>query len=523
MNYEKTSGIFTLPSPTLGIACVDFPQDCFTVFFERIEKNFNSVTTGESDILINKKSTYDAEEYDLTVTESSIKINASTSQGVIMALTTLYLMVNKDGSIPCCKAHDKPRYSHRGLSFDCARQFFSTETVKNVIEQMARVKLNTLHWHLSDDQAWRIESKQFPKLHSLYGDNFYTQDEIKEIVHFAYLRGIEIVPEIDMPGHTTGILSAYPEFSCSGKEVSPAVYGGVYTIVLCAGSEKTYTFINNVLDEVCSLFPSSRFHIGGDEVPKHEWRNCSVCQKKMQEQNLTDEIQLQGYFSNRIIEMFKKHNKHAICWNDSLEAANFDRNATVQYWTVQHEDSMPAFIYNSGKVIYSEMFTFYFDYPHSMTPLRRVYNDPLVILNNECSDLIIGLEAALWAEHIPTAERLGEMIFPRIYAVAERGWSFECNYEDFITRLNTFMENNHVSEVSNTPQSGWDPVGQARQQETLAHMGVMSKAMPPEVRNETMKNVTLNKTFQDKFNQCFFVLEEDAPILMAMSNAQQGG
>jgi len=517
MTYTKKEETYTLPYPYVNICCADFDTACYTVFLERTGREYGP--SNSCNITIHKQASYDIEEYSLVVETDGINIVASSVTGVIMALTTLHQLISNNGIIRCCNIHDKPRYLHRGLSLDCARQFYPVSDIKNIIEQMSKVKLNTLHWHLTNDQAWRIESTRYPKLHQKYGSAYYSQADIRDIVSYASLRGIEIVPEIDMPGHTIGLLASYPDVSCFGKEVKPAEYGGVYATVLCAGNENTYSFIESLLDEICPLFPSPRFHIGGDEVPKHEWRKCIHCQEKMKELNL-DEVQLQGYFSNRIIEVLKKHNKQAICWNDSLEATNFNNEAAIQYWTVQHEDSMPGFIQMGGQVIYSEMFSFYFDYPHSMTPLKRVYQDPIEIMGKDCTDSIIGIEACLWAEHIPTVKRLGEQLFPRLYAIAERAWSHEHNYPDFIVRLSRFMEIFHLPEVSFTPKDKWDPQGQTRQQDMLAHMGVMAAAMPTEIREETMRNITLNKSFQEKYNKSFFVLEEDMPILERMRMAQ---
>ena len=519
ITYTSANGVYTLPSSQVKVDYHDFTADCISVFSVRTGHKLMKSSADECHISIDKNLKFRAEEYEIVINERGIKIEASTENSVVMAFTTLYQLMDKEGKLSFCHIHDEPRYAHRGLSLDCARQFFSISDLKNIIEQMSRVKLNTLHWHLSNDQAWRIESKRFPKLHQLYGAEIYKQTEITEIVEYASVRGIKVVPEINTPGHAIGILAAYPEHSCSGKEVKPALYGGVYATVLCPGNEKTYRFMEELFAEICPLFPSSHFHIGGDEVPKHEWVKCEYCQNKIKEQNLKNEIELQGYFSNRIIAMIGKHNKQAISWNDSLEAENFNRDATIQYWTVQYEDSMPAFIEKGGKIVYSEMFSFYFDYPVSMTPLKRVYQDALEILGKDCSDAIIGIEACLWAEHIRDANRLGELLFPRLYAVAERAWSSQCDYADFIERLSRFMAFCHDEKVSHTPQAGWDPIGESRQQETLKHMGIMAKAMPQEVRDETMSNISLNDTFQAKFSQCFFNVNEDKFILEQMNNA----
>ncbi|MDR1116947.1 MAG: beta-N-acetylhexosaminidase [Oscillospiraceae bacterium] len=489
---------FVLPQQ-ISVSCA-FDDVCLKAFLERTGLVLGS--SADNHIVVGKQPGYGNEEYSLEVSDSGITILASGEKGAINAFASLYQIISENGSIPQCKIHDCPRYQHRGLNLDCARHFFSADEVKRVIEQMSLVKMNVLHWHLADDQGWRIESKRYPKLHEQ--NEYYSQKEIADIVSFAADRGVEIVPEIDLPGHVTALLAAYPEYSCSSKTVKRAEYGGIYSVVLCPGSEKTYAFVEELLDEICPLFPSARFHLGGDEVPKKEWKKCECCQAKIAEEKLEDETQLQGYFSNRLMNMIDKHGKKAILWNDSLEASNLNKDMLIEYWSVQYADEMRTYADNGGKFIYADMFRFYFDYPHSFVPLKHVYGGPMAVLDTDYaeSNAVVGVECCLWTERVETPEKLEEMLFPRIYAVAEVGWSRECkDYEDFKARLTEFIKNHHSLNVK--PADMWDPEGESRKQELIAYMSGASKAVPPEIREETMSNYTPNKYFRDAMSSWY--------------------
>jgi hexosaminidase len=388
--------------------------------------------------------------------------------------------------------------------------------VKRIIEQMSLVKMNTLHWHLTDDQGWRIEIKRYPRL--TYGNDYFTQDEIRDLVVYAATRGIEVIPEIEMPGHITGLLAAYPEYSCSGKERQLAKSGGIYPVILCGGSEKTYDLLVDLFDEICPLFPGSRFHIGGDEAPKKEWQKCPCCQQRIKENGLTNETELQGYLSNRVVEILAKHGKTAICWNDSLEAANLNQNVSIQFWSIQYAESFAPFVKNGGKFIYSDMFTYYLDYPHAMSSLRRIYCEPQIIVETDYSDhpAMLGIEACLWSEHIKDERGLEEHLFPRLYAVAEIAWSKNRDYDDFKMRLQKFLDKYHPGDMGYVPVEGWEPQGQIRQQEAIAYWGMLMSSMPEEVRKETMEAAAPSKLFQQRFAQSFFQ-PEDLPLFMKMS------
>jgi len=507
--FTQSGGVYTLPN-IIAISG-PFEDSCCSVFLQRTERTLQA--SNRSDITLSKDDALSSEEYIIVVDNGGVKISAASENSVILAFATLYQMIDKDGNIPHCQINDAPRYGHRGLSFDCARHFFPADEIKRIIEQMSLVKMNVLHWHLADDQGWRIESKRYPKLHAQ--NEYYSQQDIADIVAFAGERGVEIIPEIDMPGHARALLAAYPEYSCSGIEVKRAEYGGIYSIVLCAGNEKTYEFVGDLLDEICPLFPSSRFHIGGDEVPKKEWKKCSHCQAKIHEMGLKDETELQAYFSNRVIEMLARHGKSAVCWNDSLEATNLNRDVLVQYWSVQYADDIPPYVNAGGKFIYSDMFRFYFDYPYFMIPLEKVYNGPMSILETGYSDsaAVVGIEACLWSERIVTADRLEEQLFPRLYAVAEVAWHDGArDYADFKSRLSVFLDSYHSLNLK--PAELWDPQGETRKQELVEYMSRANAGMPEEVRRETMENYKPNKYFRDAMAS--FYTAEDAAIIAGL-------
>lgn len=511
---EEQEGYFTLPATSIAVGLSSFDETCVQAFFERTKIKCHGGAELKKDIQLVQEDNYAPDEYELSISDEGILVKAATNDAIIYALTTLYQLLNGQNQVPFVQVHDMPRYLHRGLSLDVARHFFDAREVKRIIEQMAIVKMNVLHWHLVDDQGWRIESKRFPKLHQEAGDEYYTQREIHEVVTYAAERGIEVIPEIDMPGHASALLAAYPEYSCSGKEVKLAVSGGIYPIILCAGDEKTYELIGELLDEICPLFPSTRFHVGGDEAPKTEWIKCPHCQKKINEEHLANEIELQGYFTNRVKEMLKQKGKTVICWNDSLEANNLAHDVFIQFWSVNFAEYLKPFIAKGGQFIYSDMFTYYFDYPHSMTPLKRLYEDPISIDEIDYSNnpALKGIEVCLWAEHLDTNPKLEERLFPRLYAAAEVMWSKVRDYNDFEERLIHFLFAFHPVDIACVPQSGWNPQGDKRREEALAYMASITAAMAPEVLAETARSAAPNEMFQKRFMQSFFEAS-DLPFL----------
>jgi hexosaminidase len=363
---------------------------------------------------------------------------------------------------------------------DSARHFFAVTEVERIIEEMSQVKLNLLHWHLSDDQGWRIESKVFPKLSSLNGQPFYTQDEIRHVVSFAKEQGVEVIPEIDMPGHTTAMIAAYPEVSCRGEPVSLAQGGGIYKVILCAGKERTYSFLFTLLDEVVALFESPYFHLGGDEAPKSEWEQCDDCKAYKEKMGLANFEDLQGHFTARLAELLRQKGKTVMCWNDVLNAAALPENLTVQYWIEWGELKKTAAYYDKGgPVVFSDMFSLYFDYPSSFSSLKKVYNYRPVIGTRDCSDgtNTVGIEACLWSEGIITPQNLETAIFPRLFALAEAGWTRNRDYGDFEKRLIGKLESLTSRGIAFTPLDQSNPEGEARTAAIVQYFKALSGTM----------------------------------------------
>ena len=346
-------------------------------------------------LVIKKDSSLDKEEYKLEVTPDLISIKASSETGAYYALQTLrqigkFELGSKE--IPCCIINDKPRFSWRGVQLDESRHFFGKEYVKKMLDMMFMLKLNVFHWHLTDDQGWRIEIKKYPLLTEIgskraytqihgWGSTdiineeysgFYTQDDIKEIVDYAAKRGIMVVPEIDFPAHCAAAIAAYPWLAC--REINrdvPGYSGGAIpqrklrqfdkNRPICPGKNKTVDFVKNVIDEVCSLFPAPYFHIGGDEAPKSEWKKCPCCQKRIKDNNLKDEEDLQGWLNNEILAFVKSKGKGLIGWNEVLKAKSLDKSVICQYWTPKKDSRARDWANNGNSVILSNHQSFYFD------------------------------------------------------------------------------------------------------------------------------------------------------------------
>jgi hexosaminidase len=310
--------------------------------------------------------------------------------------------------------------------------------------------------------------------------------------------------------------------SCSGKKVEPAACGGIYPIILCAGKEEVYSLISELLDEICPLFPSGKFHVGGDEAPKREWEKCPRCQQKIKEEGLPDEKALQGYFTNRIIEVLKAKGKTPVCWNESLEAAALDKSSIIQYWMPTGAEATKNWASSGGKFIYSDMFTYYFDYPNSMSKVQRVYEEKLSLADEDCSDNpgLLGIECCLWTEHIRENKGLEEKLFPRLYAAAEKMWGTNSDYQEFLERLRLFISRFHPADMGLIPEESWNPTGEARLNESLGFLAMMSQSMSPEAKAEVSTSID-PQTLQRAFMEHFFE-PADMPFLMRVMQGLLG-
>lgn len=469
-SVHMQEGSVKLPE-TVTVSLGDFAPWCLEAFAARLDGH---VETAENGFITLKKADIAKEGYKLTVTKDGITVEAADESGAVWALTTVTELTAEGEALPIVTIEDAPHYGHRGLSLDCSRHFFTADEVKKVIDQMTRVKLNVLHWHLVDDQGWRIECKTLPLLHETTG-TYYTQEEIRSVIEYARVRGMEIIPEIDMPGHTRSMIAAYPHLSCFGEKTELCQFGGIFEKIFCPGKDETFEFIEKLLTEVCALFPDDRFHIGGDEAPKTEWKKCPHCKARMEALGLTDYEDLQGYFTKRVVAILKKHGKRTVCWNDVLESKDVDTENIIQYWTAQHEAPVPAFIERGGKVIFSNMSALYFDYPHGINSLNKVYHYQPVVMGKSYADSpnMLGYEAALWSEQVETPEHLEELLFPRLYAVSEIAWNEAGDYADFEHRAEKKIEIAAKQGVNCMTKDGWNPEGEARVQSAatfIAHM-----------------------------------------------------
>jgi hexosaminidase len=427
---------------------------------------------------IKRDGALDEDEYKLVITKENITIRASAQLGAYYALQSLRQLSRYElgvRRIPCCTVSDKPEYKWRGLQLDESRHFFGKEEVKRLLDMMFMLKLNVFHWHLTDDQGWRIEIKKYPLLTEIGSvrdytqiggwnstsivnerySGFYTQEDIKEIVGYAAQRGIMIVPEIDFPAHCASAIAAYPWLACRELDRNvPGYFGGAipekrlkqkdWNRTICLGKDKVTEFVLDVLDEVCGLFPAPYFHIGGDEAPKDEWQNCPLCQERIRSLGLDGEDGLHGYFNNTVLEHLKKHGKRMIGWNDILRSQNLDKSAVVQYWTPKRDRRAEQFVNSGGNLIMSNHKSFYFDMTYAQYPLDNTYGYSIADygVKPENRDNILGLEGELWSEWIDGREKLDFNLHPRAEALAEVAWSpqGQRNFEDFLQRLDRFKD-----------------------------------------------------------------------------------
>ena len=433
-----------------------------------------------------------AEGYSLEVTPTAINITAADAHGVFYAFQSLRQMVAPEAlteervgsvDIVAAKIEDAPHFPYRGVLFDVCRHFFTVEEVKTVIDAAAMHKMNRLHWHITEDQGWRIEIKKYPKLtevgsvredsqvvgthrvHGLqlegkpYGPYFYTQDQIREVVAYAAERFITVVPEIDMPGHMVAALASYPHLGCLGEKGDYKVWTrwGISDDVLCIGKETTFEFIEGVLAEVLELFPSEYIHIGGDECPRVRWTECPHCKARMKKERLKNEAQLQTYFNHRVEAFLQKHGRKMIGWDEILEGG-VSPTTTVMSWRGTKGGIAAAKAGN--QVIMTPTTYCYLDYPQGADttqeppfgerrpekphylPLTKVYSiDPYDQLTEDEQQYIIGVQGNLWTEHVNTFDLAMYMFLPRMSAIAESGWSHtNKDFERYTESLNNLVK-----------------------------------------------------------------------------------
>ena len=428
--------------------CEDFVDFCRKAFNKKVRIHED---TGEERSIILKldNAIENAEGYTLRCENRRVYINAKTESGLFYGLQTLkQLLLQTDGKIPYIEISDYPRFAYRGFMLDCGRYFYSVDDVKRVVDLMAIHKLNTLHWHLTEDQGWRVEIKKYPLLtqkgstrshtnfnHKAHG-GYYTQDNIKEIVAYCHVRKIKVIPEFDIPGHSVAAISCYPYLSCLDRDLEVATHWGVKHDILCAGKESTYKFVYDVLDELIELFPDKIIHIGGDEAVKMRWKNCPHCQKVIKENNLRDEDDLQMFFMTKVDEYLKTKGYSSVMWNYDTSGSTDNLNADIT-WTVcgltEHNKALVENELKRGRrLINTSCYPYYFDFPYGWNTLKMVCEDDGALTAND--EDTWGIEAQMWTEYVPDMKRLEFLTFPRLGAMAENAWA-EKAYPSFSTFL----------------------------------------------------------------------------------------
>ncbi len=446
-----------------------------------------------------------AEGYTLNVSKDGITIDANSETGCFYGTQTLRWLLQSGGSpsgtetfsVGCCEILDYPRFPYRGYMLDEGRYFLGVDVVKSVLDWMAFLKLNRFHWHLTEDQGWRIEIKKYPKLTEIgskrdstpiYRNNrppngvensdgiphggFYTQEQIKGIIEYAAQRHIVVVPEIEMPGHATAALASYPEMRCllpedfppqgadifghhlDGTDIKVASNWGVFANILCASNPKAIEFVHDILKEVSGLFPGPIVHIGGDEVPKAQWMCCDRCQDKMATLGLKTEEDLQKSFTAEIIDYLASLGKKTMLWNEHTDdtLAARKENVICQYWTGSPE-RVNGFLENDGRVLMSPSSFVYVDMSYYTLPLKKVHDyDPLgaetvkaiskLAVKMADAGGIVGVEAPMWGEVFQSKAQVEYCTFPRVLAVADTCWAPQDNknYARFKERVGTALK-----------------------------------------------------------------------------------
>ena len=416
--------------------------------------------------LVSSSDSLGVEGYELSVKADSIQLRASKPQGLFYGIQTLRQLTESDGKnevkIPCVKILDRPRFRWRGVMLDCARHFMTKDYIKRTIDRIAFHKLNVLHLHLTDDQGWRIEIKKYSKLMETgawRGENqdryggYYTQDDLKEIVVYAKERFVEIVPEFDMPGHASAAIASYPELSCHGKTIPVETGWGIFDEVFCPGKENTFAFLEGVLVEIMDIFPSPYIHIGGDEAPRKNWEACAHCQKRIEDEKLENEHELQSYLIQRVARFLSKRGRILTGWDEILQGGGLPQGTVVQSW--QGMEGAVSAAKKGMDVISSPLQFVYYDYPQTekqvaskpdwmrLTTLETVYTfDPVPDgLTPQEAKHVLGGECTVWTEHAPQPE-VDRQLFPRTCAFAETVWTPEAlrDWDDFSQRLEPLLK-----------------------------------------------------------------------------------
>ena len=417
----------------------------------------------------------ETEEYSLTMSADVAKISAKTYQGLMWGYQSLIQLLppeivletkqTKTWRAQALNVNDKPRYPFRGIMAETSRHFLNITELRMLVDHMARYKLNILHLHFSDDQGWRLESKKFPKLTEIgsyreaspmrwdwsksdntpYGPYFYTIEEMRDLIRYAKQRGIEVFPEVEIPGHSLAALAAYPEYSCTGGPFKPWTTWGVQNNLYCAGSDKTLEFLEELLDEIFEIFNETKYiHIGGDECPKDKWKACSKCQQRMKEQGLQSEDKMQVWLADHFAKYSRSKGRTPIEWDDVV-GQGIPEDIVVMAWLGHGGEAAKQGRYvvqaPFGKLYFPQyQFTAFdgYEYPGSLHSLKSAYTyNPEEGVDEGSRQFVLGVEAPMWTEHIWNLSELAWKAFPRGMALAEIGWTNadRLNWPRFISSL----------------------------------------------------------------------------------------
>jgi len=376
-----------------------------------------------------------------------------------------------------------------------ARHMFPIEDIKKHVDAIALMKMNRFHIHLTDDQGWRVPIAKYPKVAEMKrqetkfgslrnptykGDNepyggYYTVEELKDLVDYCAKRHITVIPEFDIPGHTNCAIAAYSHLSCRNEQIQPRNREGVSKVILCVGKDEVMEFVYDCLEVFCDIFPGEYFHIGGDEAPKSRWKSCPHCQKRMKDNSLENEQQLQGWFNKQVAAFLAQRGKKTIVWNEGLYSGQMGNEVIGQRWFDPGFYAI-RFANSGGKIIMSDNSSCYVDYLYSRLPLKKVYRyNPLKFgLNKRGKAGVMGLEAPLWTEYVKDIERASFQAFPRICATAELGWTAPSlgrktprPYSDFVARLRDFIPQLQALGVNSAPESIWNGSGRVNKLRTF--------------------------------------------------------
>ena len=439
----------------MSVTAVPFAEELIAFVKKALKISLREVENAACDITFARDEAVEQEEgYRLQCGNGRICIYARTENGLYYGMQTLkQMLLQTKGVLPCVQIEDHPRFAYRGYMMDCGRYFFPVKDIKRIIDFMALHKLNRFHWHLTEDQGWRVEIKKYPLLtqkgskrrHTNFGfwphGGYYTQEEIREVVAYCHQHYIKVIPEFDVPGHNVAAIACYPHLSCFDRKLEVATHWGVKRDILCAGKESTYHFVYDVLDELMELFPDKVIHTGGDEAFKTRWKLCPHCQKAIQENGLRDEDDLQMLFMTKVDEYLRAKGYSSMMWNNDTPGGTEYLSPDVA-WTVYkpniHEGAVLAEIKRGRKMINSVNRKYYFNFPYGWVSLKDVCDDDGAFTEND--EETLGIEANMWTEYVPNMRELEFLTFPRLGAMAENAWAQkgEATFEAFEKKTDAY-------------------------------------------------------------------------------------